>query len=134
VDGNLVQQWSGEAGWASFIFPLNSGSHTLLWQYQKDPSGSGGLDGAFIDNVNLAMMPPTNSSSAATLKLLPQSDGTFSLGLLGQTNQQYVVQGSTNLVNWLNYSTNVAVGGYIVLPDPAHGVNQIQFYRAYVPQ
>jgi uncharacterized repeat protein (TIGR01451 family) len=53
VDGVLKQQWSGEAGWATFAFPLTAGIHTLEWSYVKDPSFSSGLDAAFIDNVNL---------------------------------------------------------------------------------
>ena len=31
VNGNLVHQWSGEMGWASFSFPLAAGTHTLQW-------------------------------------------------------------------------------------------------------
>jgi hypothetical protein len=134
VDGNLLQQWSGEAGWATYVFPVSQGTHTLEWTYTKDFSGSAGLDAAFIDNVNLPLGVPTNSMSAATLTMVRQTNGTLALGLLGQTNQIYVVQGSTNFMNWLNYATNTATTGYLLLPDPAGGVNQIQYYRAVVPQ
>ncbi len=38
VDGVLYKQWSGEVGWANYVFALNPGTHTLAWSYAKDPS------------------------------------------------------------------------------------------------
>src|SRR5262249_41280203 len=118
----------------TYAFPVTSGQHTLEWRYAKDPSGSAGLDAAFIDDVNLPLVLGTNELSAAHLSLERQTDGAIFLNLLGQTNQTYVTQGSTNLVNWLSLTTNIATGGFIRIPDPAGGANKIQFYRSYVPQ
>jgi hypothetical protein len=134
IDGVLQQQWSGEAAWSNYQFPLTGGTHTLTWSYVKDASLSMGLDAAFIDNLNLPLHLGTNSMSAATLGIQEQTDGSFSITLLGQTNQTYVFQGSTNLVNWMSLLTNVATGGYIRIPDPTHGTNSLLFYRAFVPQ
>ena len=131
VDGILIQQWSGEAGWATFTFPLTAGPHTLTWTYAKDPSNSGGLDAAFIDNVNLPIVVATNNASAARLQLQRQTGGGFFINLSGQTNQQYVIQTSTNLFSWKNASTNVLLGGFLRIPDPLPGTNS-QFYRAVV--
>jgi len=130
VDGFLVQEWSGEAGWADFEFPLSAGTHTLEWSYIKDPSISEGLDAAFLDNVILPLAVATNGASVPQLQIQRQTDGVPFLTLLGQTNQQYVVQTSTNLFNWSNASTNVLFGGYLHIQLPGSATNSIQFYRA----
>ncbi len=132
VDGVLQQRWSGEIDWTSFSLPLPGGTHTLEWRYTKDPSISAGLDAAFIDNVNLPLAVAKDSSTPAFLQLLRQSDGALYISLLGQTNQQYILQSSTNLVNWQNASTNIAVNGFLRIPLPA-GPYSSQFYRAVVP-
>jgi hypothetical protein len=130
VDGVLQQQWSGDVPWANYLFPLTAGTHTLEWRYSKDASGTVGLDAAFLDNVNLPLLVGTNGASAATLQIQRQMDGTFFIDLTGQTNQLYVLQGSTNLYNWHNISTNIATSGFLRIADPASSSNQIQFYRA----
>ncbi|HET7625968.1 MAG TPA: M36 family metallopeptidase [Verrucomicrobiae bacterium] len=132
VDGTLRNQWSGEAGWANFSFPISAGTHTLEWRYVKDAVGKAGLDAAFIDDVNLPLGVPIDESSRATLQLQPQSDGSFLLNLTGQTNQQYIVQTSTNLFDWQNISTNTLSQGYLQLVEPAGITNSAQFYRAIV--
>jgi hypothetical protein len=133
MDGSLVQQWSGEVGWITFSFPITTaGWHVLEWSYTKDPSVSDGLDGGFIDNVTLPINVGTNSSSPASLQLQRQVDGTFFLNVTGQTNQQYVVQSSTNLVDWQNISTNFATGGLFRFLDPSSTTVPFQFYRALV--
>ncbi len=129
VDGLLQQQWSGEAGWANYGFSIAAGNHTLEWRYSKDANGAAGVDAAFLDNVNLPLVVNLNGSSAASLQLQRQSDGTFLLNLTGQTNQQYILQSSTNLTSWQNLTTNIAVGGFLRFPDPAV-TNQLRFYRA----
>jgi Pro-kumamolisin, activation domain/Divergent InlB B-repeat domain len=129
VDGILYKQWSGEAGWANFTFSLTAGMHTLEWSYAKDPSLSSGLDAAFIDDVTL----PIGSSGGPPpqLELQHQNDGSLLMTLTGQGNGQYVIQTSTNLVAWQNFSTNTAIGGVIQITIPANPTNPAQFYRAF---
>jgi len=126
VDGVLYKQWSGEVGWANYAFVLNAGAHTLKWTYVKDPNISSGLDAAFIDDVNLPLAPPQ-------IQFQLKNDGSFLMTLNGQSGQQYVVQTSTNLVNWQNFSTNVVAGGVIQITLPANPTNKAQFYRAFAP-
>jgi hypothetical protein len=133
LDNVLQQQWSGEVGWATYLFPLSAGTHTLKWTYAKDVTGSSGLDAAFIDNVIVPLVLPTNSMSAAHLDLERQSDGTLFITVVGQTNQLYVLQASSNFVNWQNFSTNAAIDGYFRVIDPGTATNPIRFYRAFVP-
>jgi hypothetical protein len=133
LDGTLIEQWSGNQGWARFSFPITAGPHTLEWQYAKDAFNSAGLDAAFIDRVDLPLIPETNRASSAYLRLGRQSDGNHFIELLGQTNQQYVIQSSSNLVDWQNLATNVNVAGFLRVLDPDSAMAPIRFYRALVP-
>jgi hypothetical protein len=132
VDGVLYEQWSGEVAWANYSFPLSAGVHTLKWSYVKDPSSSSGLDAAFIDDVNLPIGAPT-VSTPPQLQLQVQNGGGLQLTLTGQSGGQYVIQTSTNLVGWQNFSTNIATGGVIQITLPVSLTNQTQFYRAFAP-
>jgi hypothetical protein len=134
VDGNPVQQWSGEVPWTTFAFPLSAGTHTLEWRYAKDPAHASGDDAAFIDNVILPFKAPVTNATPATLSLGRQTDGVFYVEIQGQPNQVYVVQGSPDFANWRGIGTNVAAEGVLRVPDPASKTNQIQFYRAFTPQ
>ncbi len=51
LDGALVGAWSGEIGWTQVSFPLTKGRHSIYWEYEKDDSGSAGLDSAFVDDI-----------------------------------------------------------------------------------
>jgi len=133
INGIVMHRWSGEAGWANFVFPLPAGTNTLQWTYSKDATLSAGMDAAFLDDLNLPLAPVLGPFVRAALQLLRQSDGSFEVSLIGQTNQQYIIQASTNLVNWQNISTNTAVGGVILLPDPTSVTNPIRFYRSVNP-
>ena len=85
VNGELVQQWSGEVDWANFAFPLNAGTNTLEWRYVKDYTLSSGLDAAFIDNLALPLSSTsTNSPEPAQLALQRQADGSFVVTLAGR--------------------------------------------------
>jgi hypothetical protein len=49
-------------------------------------------------------------------------DGTF--------NRTYILQASTNLVNWVNLSTNFVTTNFMVVNDPAWLFYPMRFYRA----
>lgn len=133
VDGNLQQQWSGDINWLSFSFPLTSGAHTMEWRYAKDAQLAAGLDAAFIDNLTLPVLVPANASTPAQLTAHLQTDGLVYLDLLGQTNQLYLVQASTNLQDWVSISTNVLTGGFAQVLDPESLAHTSRFYRAVSP-
>jgi len=136
IDGGLIQQWSGEQGWARFAFPITAGTHTLEWRYVKDASGSAGQDSAFIDNIALPLVVPKDSTTPALLSLSQLSDGNFVISLTGQVNQTYQVQMSTNLANptnWQTISTGVAYGGVLHVLDSTSAGKPGRYYRAVVP-
>jgi hypothetical protein len=130
VDGVLFKQWSGEVGWANYAFALNAGTHTLAWSYVKDPNDYAGLDAAFIDDVNLPIVSPP-PPQPPLLQLQLQGDGSILMTVTGQGSGQYVIQTSTDLLNWQNFSTNTASGGVIQITIPANPANPAQFYRAH---
>ena len=133
MDGNQIQQWSGEFGWANFGFPITSGTHTLEWRYVKDANGSAGQDAAFIDNVLLPLVISTNASTAATLSLGKQSDGDYVVSLIGQINQTYRIQSSSTLTNWNTVMTGTAYDGTLRYLDVGSRTNSLRYYRAVAP-
>lgn len=60
IDGDTLNQWSGEKGWERVAYPVTSGSHTFKWMYVKDYSGIGGSDAAWVDYI---LFPPISSPS-----------------------------------------------------------------------
>jgi len=130
LDNVLIHQWSGEVRWASYEFEVPAGTHTIEWRYTKDASGTAGLDAAFIDNVNLPLLVPLDPSSPPNLTLRRNPDGTWFIDLTGQVNQQYILQSSTNLVDWEDVSTHIAVGGVLHIPFSVNSSDTGRFYRA----
>ena len=130
LNGVRLGRWSGEVGWSTFLFPVPQGLNTLEWRYTKDANFSAGLDAAFIDNVYL---PLPDSSIAARLAILPLPDGQNRIQVQGLSGRQYIVQGSTNLTNWLSISTNVSDSGTIQWTDPQKANSPLRFYRAIAP-
>jgi hypothetical protein len=91
------------------------------------------MDAAFLDNVQLPIGLPIDSTTPAWLQLQWQTNGTLLLLGQGQTNREYVIQGATNLtapIGWQNLSTNVATGGAFQYGDPGFGTNPLRYYRA----
>jgi hypothetical protein len=58
------------------------------------------------------------------------SNGVFSVTLSGPVGPSYVLQGSTNFVNWTPVSTNVPVSSPFTVTDPQAGSFRYRFYRA----
>jgi subtilisin family serine protease len=133
VDGVEVQRWSGEVGWATFIFPVTAGDHTLRWDYVKDPTLSAGLDAAFLDNVILPFSLPIDETTPAVLQIIRLPDGSLLLEIHGQTDREYLIQATTDFSAWQTIATQVATGGVIQFTDPNTGAHPVRFYRAIVP-
>lgn len=126
-------RWSGEVGWTNLTFSLLAGTNIFEWRYTKDAVGNSlGLDAAFLDNLDLPLAVPVDASSAAHLSLSSVT-GAFHLEIAGQQDQNYVIQSSEDLRNWLSISTNVAAGGFIRYLEPLSRVGAFRFYRAIVP-
>lgn len=62
VDGNVVQQWSGDIPWTQTTFVVPDGIHTISWVYSKDGSVDQYQDAAWIDGVELIGFTPGGST------------------------------------------------------------------------
>jgi hypothetical protein len=65
IDGALRYKMSGSIDWVKQSIQLGAGSHSIKWQYAKDPTVDGGQDCGWVDNVSF------NSWSAAAGRLIP---------------------------------------------------------------
>ncbi|MCA0132794.1 T9SS type A sorting domain-containing protein [Winogradskyella alexanderae] len=54
INGVLNDEISGEPGWLTKTINLTGSSNTIKWEYQKDGSGSGGIDRGFVDDISFA--------------------------------------------------------------------------------
>lgn len=66
--------------------------------------------------------------AAATLTAAAQTGGQFSFTVSGSAGQQYVVEASTNLLNWIPVATNAAP--FVFTDTNGASFNQ-RFYRAF---
>jgi hypothetical protein len=130
LNGVRLGRWSGEVGWTSFQFHIAAGLNTLEWRYSKDANFSAGLDAAFIDNVYL---PLPDAAIAARLTLVPLPSGADLLQVQGLSGRQYVIQTSSNLLNWNSVATNSSDTGTIQWTDANAASYPIRFYRAIAP-
>ena len=55
IDGLMVGQWMGNQDWKRITFPILEGTHTFMWEYNKDAMGSSGDDCAWLDFI---VFPP----------------------------------------------------------------------------
>lgn len=59
IDGVKMGEWSGvQTVWTTVSYPLTAGVHRLAWSYEKDGSGTNGIDAAWIDTVSLPAIAP----------------------------------------------------------------------------
>ncbi len=77
-------------------------------------------------NVDQALIVGPGNNIITDFQLL--ANGVFTLRLYGEPETNYVVQGSTNLVNWLSLATNQVSGlGYFEFTD----ISSTNFVRRY---
>jgi hypothetical protein len=64
VDGTVEAEISGEQNWRQQILSLPAGTHSVVWSYVKDGSGSDGADRGWLDHVTL--LPADTGAYAGT--------------------------------------------------------------------
>ncbi len=67
IDGVLISTWSGEIDWHTVSFPIEVGTHTLRWSYEKDGNTIGGSDTVWIDGVTGFSMNNINQAPVANV-------------------------------------------------------------------
>lgn len=55
IDGDVMLRLSGTHEWQTYSFPVSSGEHEFIWEYEKDYSTSFGKDGVWIDNISFPL-------------------------------------------------------------------------------
>lgn len=82
-----------------------------------------GAESPFSDEVSYTVPAPP-----AQLSAVVSSGGQFTFTVSGTTGQTYVVQASTNLLNWVSVLSNTAP--FVFVDSNAAGFNQ-RFYRVF---
>jgi hypothetical protein len=62
------------------------------------------------------------------------ANGTAQFNVTCLSGQSYVIQASTNLMNWVNIATNSADSGSILITDPNAAQYGMRFYRVMQQQ
>lgn len=64
IDGEMMDEWSGNKDWAMVTFPVNTGPHKLRWAYEKDEASIAFQDAAWVDYI---MLPPFSENPGGPL-------------------------------------------------------------------
>ncbi len=76
IDNQMMGQWSGESAWAEVSFPVEAGSHSFRWVYEKDGIGVAGSDRCWVDQISLppyqvAVSTQAPDSDVVSLQVAP---------------------------------------------------------------
>jgi hypothetical protein len=133
VNGVRRGGWSGETGWQRHSFSVPAGLNRLEWRYSKDHAIDGGLDGAFIDNIDVPLAAVGGAAPRLSLASLKVEEGRL-VEVRGEPRQQYILHVSSDLLSWRSISTNRSnSSGYLLFNDPEAVSGKARFYRVLVP-
>ncbi len=92
------------------------------------------LDGAGnesdFSNETTVMVTATNPSLAATLTSATLANGQFGFAVAGVVGRIYVIQASTDLINWIAVQTNASPFTFVDADTASHSQ---RFYRTFSP-
>ena len=132
LNGRLLKQWSGDAGWQTYLVTVANGVNVLKWRYVKDANFSAGRDAGFVDNLFLPLvtspLPPQIS-----LLTVPGLTNQVQIQVLGQPNRTYVVQTTPDFARWTPVVTNATTNGSFFWFDTSVATTPQLFYRAVMP-
>ena len=124
--GPLQYQWKFNS------MPIDSGTNAVLALTNLTATQAGTYYVTVTDGSGEAQMLAASltvyTTAAANLTQGAYVNGQYSFYVSGVTNSQYVVQSSTNLVNWVSMQTNLAPFLY---SDPTAGFFKQRYYRAF---
>jgi len=98
------------------------------------------IAGSFTVMVSIADVGGQTASTSFTVTVQPSifvlnpsvSGGSFSCQILGIANTAYVIEASTNLLNWTPIKTNSSPVGIISFSDPINS-HSLRYYRVKKP-
>jgi len=124
-----------QANYASGIQVLLTATPTGGYQFSNwsgDATGSQNpLTVAMTTNKNITASFAVAPSSLKQLTGMNLSNSVIRFSLNGPVGSNYLVQVSSNLVNWLSFSTNtIPAAGLILITDPNMSNQSQRYYRA----
>ena len=129
LDKNGYEIGSGETDWKSQFSFINAGPHTIRWSYQKDYALASGHDAAWLDAVYFK--PEAGASTPFELSTKLTQDTSLELNVSGETNRGYVIEASTNLVDWESITNLIGTSKVLLHKDV--NVDGALFFRAVTP-
>ena len=136
TNASTLNNWTN---WSASL-PLVPGTNSLQ-AFAVDTSGNASTTNSVSFEYVASLVSPAVSVSTSVLPIVAAPailspagfvNGQYSLTVLGTTNAQYVVQASTDLVNWVSVQTNTPPFTYV---DTEAGQFNQRYYRAVsVPQ
>ncbi len=102
--GNPVSLTNGTTTLVIPAASLANSSVVVVTAEFADPSGNFSSSSNSLSQIIVVANPTIGQVSITP----PKADGTFQASLVGTPGQTFVLQASTDLVNWINISTNMA--------------------------
>lgn len=116
----------------SYRFPLpaavSSGLYTLSFRLDSFNDTTSSVVVSNVGTVFVGMKEPV------AMGISPGTNGLPVLQLTGASNYNYLVQSSTNLVDWTPCGVLVNTNGVVQFVDPSATNSTRRFYRAVIPQ
>jgi cellulose 1,4-beta-cellobiosidase len=125
---NLKRSTTSGSGYATVASPIGTN--------YTDLGLTNGTAYFYVVSATNVIAESSNSSEATatpvpapiTLTLGPQTNGQFTLQFQGVDGRTYIVQTSTNLVDWTPIYTNQQSGGLFIYTD-TNATDAARFYR-----
>jgi hypothetical protein len=134
----LIDHWQGQSG-LTWNGTIGLQAHQLYLLEMDYFQGTGGASAQLAWSSRstaqsvipqsqlypITTLPPVTFTSAGLL-----SNQTFQVQASGMAGEWYILQGTTDLVNWVSLGTNLAPASLFNLMDPRASNYSRRFYRA----
>jgi hypothetical protein len=118
----MTNRISGEVDWKEQVVPIGPRNQTVRWRYTKDLNAAAGMDAGWVAHVTFVPATWLDLVGAPT-------NGQSHIALYGVPGQAYVVEISTNAIDWVQLDTVLSTNRITAFVD--HGAtNSVRFYRA----
>lgn len=117
------QSVSGFSGGKYLVFDLKGNVNV---KFTRTAGPNAALSGIFFSTSSVQL----NNQTPNTLGTYSAANGTFQFRINGAVGQQFIIEASTNLVNWTPVATNTLTGTTFDYSDPNSASLKSRFYRS----